>query len=515
MYYSLSLQDQGYIEDALINYKNFHDIERELFNIKKNKELFRLQVKFDTENKVKQNRLLQKNIEDGTRKLSKQRLTLMLLIIIVVLTLILIFAMYSGYRIKHKVNIDLEKLVAERTEGLGLEIEKHKTTSKNLLAAKEKAEESDRLKSAFLANMSHEIRTPMNGIMGFSSLLLEPGLSGEKQQEYIGIIKKSGNRLMDTIHDLLSISMIESDQVKVNTTITDINEQTGKLYSFFKGNVEAKGIELVLKNSLLSDEAIIETDGEKVYNILSNLIKNAIKFTHNGTIEYGCKLINSDGKPGRIKFYVKDTGIGIAKNRQQVVFDRFVHAHIDGDMIYEGSGLGLSISKAYVEMLNGEIWMESEKGKGSVFYFTIPYYNDTRKITKKAIVEPGPKPEIRKSELKILIAEDDEFADLHMSILLENFGKEILHCKTGTLAVELCRENKDIDLVLMDIKMPEMDGFEAASTIRGFNKDVIIIAQTAYTLEADREKALIAGCNDYISKPIIKEDLLAIITKHI
>lgn len=237
-----------------------------------------------------------------------------------------------------------------------------------LKAAKEKAEENERLKSAFLANMSHEIRTPMNGILGFADLLKEPELTNEEQQRYITIIEQSGHRLLNIINDLIAISKVESGQMKVFLSETNVNEQLGFIHSFFKLEASKKGIELFLTCPLSNKESEITTDCEKLYAVLTNLMKNAIKFTDTGSISFGYEQ-----RPGLLLFYVNDTGRGIPKELQTIVFERFQQVDIDVSRSYEGAGLGLSISKAYVEMLGGTIWVESEEGKGSQFYFTLPY----------------------------------------------------------------------------------------------------------------------------------------------
>ena len=397
------------------------------------------------------------------------------------------------------------------------DISKRKKLEEDLIIAAEKATESERLKSAFLTNMSHEIRTPMNGILGFTDLLKEPGLSGDEQQEYIKIIEKSGDRMLNTINDIMDISKIESGLTNVIISDTDINEQNESLYEFFKPEVEAKGMNLVLKNTLSGKEAVIKTDKEKFYAILTNLIKNSIKFTHEGSIEFGYALKKVTEPADKtvselveLVFYVKDTGIGIPKDKLQAIFERFIQADISKSRLYEGTGLGLSICKSYVEMLGGRIWVESVEGVGSTFYFTIPY-----DIDKKEIIDSDSdshryeKVEVENQDkkLKILIAEDEKISEMHLSILLKNIGKEVLLAKTGFEAVEICRNNPDIDLILMDVKMPILNGHEATKLIREFNKKVVIIAQTAYALSGDRENALEAGCDDYISKPIDKEEL--------
>ena len=245
-----------------------------------------------------------------------------------------------------------------------------------LLAANEKAAENDNLKSAFLANMSHEIRTPMNSILGFADLLKEPGLKTEKQQKYIRIIEKSGVRLLNTINDIVDISKIHSGQVKVSLSETNINKQIEKIYNFFKPEAESKGINFVYKNSLPTKESFFLTDSEKIYAVLIHLIKNAFKYTDKGSIEFGYGGIKSATSKTELLFFVKDTGIGIPKNRQEAIFENFVQADIKDKMAMQGNGLGLSITKAYVALLGGKIWAVSDVGKGAKFYFTLPYRID-------------------------------------------------------------------------------------------------------------------------------------------
>ena len=392
--------------------------------------------------------------------------------------------------------------------GVTRDITERKKAENDLKIAKEKAEESDRLKSAFLANMSHEIRTPMNGILGFSELLTEPGLSGEKQKEYIHIIENSGKRMLNIINDIVDISKIESGQVNLTISEVNINEQIEYIHTFFKPEVEQNGIQLFFKNSLSNNEAILKTDKVKAVAILTNLVKNAIKFTQQGSIEFGYV------KKGEfLEFYVKDTGSGIRQGKIDVIFERFRQGSESLTRNYEGAGLGLSISKAYVEMLGGKMWVESEFGKGSIFYFTHPYTaNKENKVEKKMVVNSGE--DINIIKLKILIAEDDETSEKLISIAVRNIVKEVIVARTGIEAVKLCRNNPDIDLILMDIQMPEMNGYKATKEIRQFNKEVIIIAQTAYALAGENEKAIEAGCNDYISKPINKVKLTELIQKH-
>jgi len=390
---------------------------------------------------------------------------------------------------------------------------------KEILIQKEKAEESDRLKSAFLANMSHEIRTPMNGILGFSELLKSPNLSGEKRHKYIEIIEKSGKRMLNIINDIVDISKIEAGLMKMDIKESNVNEQIEYIYTFFKPEVEAKGMQLFFKNILPAKEATIKTDREKLFAILTNLVKNAIKYTKEGSIEFGYVLKMrgesvDQSQNDELEFYVKDTGIGIPKDRQEAIFERFIQADISDEMAMQGAGLGLSITKAYIEMLGGKIWVESEEGMGSIFYFTLPYNPEQKEKNSTKDVAVTGSSENHVKNLKILIAEDDENSEMLISINVSEFSNEILKARTGRESIEACRNNPDLDLILMDIQMPDLNGYEATRQIRQFNKDVVIIAQTAYGLSGDREKALNAGCNDYISKPIKKIELQALIQKY-
>lgn len=405
-----------------------------------------------------------------------------------------------------------QELIIANKELIFQNNEKEKRAAE-LIIAREHAEESDRLKSAFLANISHEIRTPMNGILGFAELLKESNLIGEEQQKYIQIIEESGARMLNIINDIVDISKIESGLMEINLKESNINEQIDFVYTFFKPEVERKRIQFFFQKSLPSSEAIIKTDREKIYAILTNLIKNAIKYTNKGSIEFGYNL-KIESNITKLVFFVKDTGIGIPKDRQKAIFERFIQVDISNKMARQGAGLGLSISKAYIEMLGGKIWVNSEEEKGSTFYFTLPYNIDPK---EKIVVENSmlfDKAVNKVENLKILIVEDDNLSYLLILVILKAISHEVLYAKNGVEAIEVCSNNPDIDLVLMDIGMPEMNGYEATRQIRKFNKDVTIIAQTAFAFTHDRKKAIESGCNDYISKPILKNKLLMLIQKY-
>lgn len=402
--------------------------------------------------------------------------------------------------------------ITERRKAELLLQEKNKElirTNEELIKAKEGAEESDRLKSAFLANMSHEIRTPMNGILGFAGLLKESRLTGEEQQEYISIIEESGERMLNIINDIVEISKIESGTMEIQTTVMDINEKLKYIYNFFKPEVERKGMKIILQKGLSARKANLETDQDKLFAVLINLVKNAIKYSNRGTITLGYEK-----KDQYFEFFVKDTGIGIPDDKQANIFNRFVQVDMGNQRAFEGAGLGLSIAKGYVEMLGGKIRVQSEIGKGSEFYFTIPCPEDKEEETIYQNVNSFEGVDHEIKYRKILIAEDDKLSARLIKAYIKTYCHELISVKTGVEAVQALRNNPDIDLILMDIQMPDMDGYEATREIRQFNKEVIIIAQTAFALSHELEKALAAGCNDYITKPIQKKLLTFLLKKH-
>ncbi|GEM_PF-2226076 len=388
-----------------------------------------------------------------------------------------------------KAHNELEKRVNERTA--------------ELLIAKEKAEESDRLKTAFLANLSHEIRTPLNAIMGFSSLLSSDTDTGD-MKSYIAIINNSGKQLLNIINDIIDIAKIESNQINISFSECNINKQLTELYNsnkeFLKEN-KGDNIELSLHLDIKNDDFTLITDPTRFTQIMSNLVNNAIKFTDTGKISFGyylnSKLANSD----EILFYVKDSGIGIPKDKQRLIFERFRQVDDTFNKKYGGTGLGLAITKSLVDNLGGRIWLESEPGKGSTFYFTLPgkivHYISEEKESQEV------KADINWKEITILVAEDEPSNYYVLEILLEETGSKLLWAKDGNEAIEMFKEHIDeIDIVLMDIQMPVINGIDATKAIKKLKKDIPVLAQTAYAMDGDMEKFLNEGCDDYISKPI-------------
>lgn len=390
-------------------------------------------------------------------------------------------------------------------DGLEYDITERKTAEEELRIAKEQAEESDRLKSAFLANVSHEIRTPMNGILGFASLLSDPGITNEEQEEYLQIIQKSGKRMINLINDIVIISRIESGQENANLQEVEIRKCLDGIYQIYAPYAEESGVNLALQCDEEYNPTVL-TDQEKLISIISNLINNSLKFTKEGEISFGFAKAGDS-----LEFFVKDSGCGIAEEQSKKIFDRFVQGSDELTRNYEGAGLGLAIAKAYVELIGGAIRVDSQLGVGTAFYFTIPLeYKPATQDKKKA------EGQLKQSEtgLKIVIADDDSTARDYLRIIVSKVSREIFTVQTGNEAVEFLRSNPDTDLILMDIKMPGIDGYEATKLIRKTNKNVVIIAQTAYALAGDKEKALEAGCNDYIAKPVSKNDLMTMIKRY-
>ena len=387
-----------------------------------------------------------------------------------------------------------------------VDITEQKKIFAELTAAKEKAEESDRLKSAFLANISHEIRTPMNGILGFAQLLKEPHLTGEEETEYIDLIQKSGERMLNLINNLINISRIEAGETMLQESETPVNELMRDLYAFFKPEIDKKGLRLNLKTGLPDNDSVIETDSGKLIQILTNLIQNDLKFTSSGEIDFGYNRSNST-----LEFYVIDTGIGIAADMKEKIFDRFHQVDNTLTRTQEGSGLGLSISQAYVEMLGGTIRIESREGWGSEFYFTLPYRPTF--LQQKPIPSPvNQKPIITAPFITILIAEDDAVSSLLLKKNLTDENINTLFAVNGKEAVEMVQQHQEINIVLMDIRMPVMNGFDTTRVIKELRPDLPVIVQTAFTSKDEKDKSHEAGCDGYITKPINKVELLELIT---
>jgi signal transduction histidine kinase/ActR/RegA family two-component response regulator len=376
------------------------------------------------------------------------------------------------------------------------------------LSEKIKAEESDRLKSAFLANMSHEIRTPLNGILGFSELLSYPSTTDDDRQEYTKIIRRASDDLLNIINDIIDISKIEAGLMNIYETDCHLNQLLQDVFVIFnnkKSQLKKDHIEIKMNNMLNDNRCLIKSDPLRLKQVLINLIGNALKFTEIGSVEFGYSL--SANKT--LIFFVKDTGIGITSDDQAVIFERFRQSDYSVNRKYGGTGLGLSISKGFIELLGGKIWVKSELGTGSTFFFELPY-KPIKPSKEEAKIEAKAAEYDWKDKI-ILIVEDNETNKRFIMEMLKKTKAKLHHVDNGKKAVDFIKANGNIDLALMDIQLPVMSGFEATRRIKEFNKNLPVIAVTANAMAEEKKKCFEAGCDDYVSKPIDVNHLLSLI----
>lgn len=392
--------------------------------------------------------------------------------------------------------------------GTNTNITKLRQTEEDLVKAKEKAEESDRLKSSFMANMSHEIRTPMTGILGFTDLLKSSDISEKQKNTYLEIIETSGHQMLQIINDLIDISKIEAGQMNINPEETNVSKLLKELLLFFIPETNKKSIFLKLTDNIPSDYTTTTTDKVKLTQVLSNLIKNALKFTNEGSIEFGCDFRNNT-----YCFFVKDTGVGIKKEYQNKIFERFSQVENNKVGKVEGVGLGLAISKAFVEILGGKITVDSEPFMGSVFSFTIPYKPAAE--TLPLLPQNDVHTKGIKINSKILIAEDEEAIYFLIKEILRKNNIETVHACNGQQAIDLIKTENDVKLILMDTKMPLLNGLDATKIIKAIKPNLPVIALSAFCSEADKHNAFKAGCSDYLNKPLNKTELLDKILLHL
>ncbi len=401
---------------------------------------------------------------------------------------------------------EIEKKVKERTEELEIELNEQQQFEDALNDALEKAKEANFLKDTFLSNLSFGMRTPMNAIIGYSELIKEKGVSLEEKENYIETISNSSKLLVNIINDVLDMSDIEAGQIKINKDHFSVNILIDDLYNFFNsekslGNKD--NVNLIVKKGLDDTNSIINSDQTKLQQVLTQLISNAIKFTDKGNVEFGYTVKNND----LLQFYVKDNGPGLSKEEQDMIFEKYMLVDKPDSKTKSESGLGLAIAKAYIELLGGKIWVESIENKGSTFYFTIAYNKEPGSNTHETTMED----KNNWSDKTFLIVEDDKSSSRFLQEVLKRTGARLIFTSDGEKAIEICEAEENLDLILMDVQLPTLSGYEATKRIKKMRPNLPVIAQTANAFADERNKAMEAGCSEYITKPLNKEKLLTII----
>jgi len=407
----------------------------------------------------------------------------------------------DGSRLYISLNLSAVKIKNQwHAVGLIADITTRKKAARELIAAKQKAESSDRLKSAFINNISHEVRTPLNGIIGFADLVTKPDISDEEKLSFITMIKASSKRLLDTMTSYMDISMIVTGNMQVQQKPFDLHHFLKRMFDQHIPMCDIKNLKLNLQLPNLSDSLVINDDKSIYTKVFSHLLDNAVKFTREGAISFGYTRQGDQNH-----FFVTDTGVGIRDEIQPVIFEQFMQEEETNTRAFDGSGLGLSIVQGLVRLLGGEVGLASEKGRGTTFFFHIPCEEVFEKNIQAA---PIPSQEKRVGKPVILVAEDDEANYLFLKTVLRRLGYEVIWASDGHVAVQMAEEHPELSLILMDIKMPEMDGFTATKLIKSTRPDLPIIAVTAFAMSGDEQKATDAGCNDYIAKPIMEDRLI-------
>ncbi len=497
------MAQQGNYEQAFFYYLDYTELRDSVQVLESKGKIAELEALYNLESQEKQ-------INESLIVLKRHKVQKIGFISLIILISAASVIIYLAYRRKKHAEVEIysDKLNLENVL-----VEKNKELETQIMERKI-AEESDKLKSAFLANMSHELRTPMNAIIAFSNFLREPDLPESKRDEYLDHISNAGDNLLHLIDDIIDIAKLEAKQLKISIGPVNISRMLRELKKVFQ-KIKSKSkykADLVLSIDTKNDY-IINTDVLRVKQILNNLIENAFKYTPHGIIEFGVKLTEEG-----MLFFVKDTGIGIPYEKQDKIFDRFLQIDSELNRKFGGTGLGLAISKNLAELLGGRIWVESEPDKGSAFYVLIPA-NDLRTVEvsgpdlsqmNKLVNEKN----YNWATKTILVAEDEELNYKVLNSCLSKTNARILRASNGEKAVEMCRSEK-IDVVLMDIQMPVMDGYEAASRIKALNTGVPIIAQTSYAMANEKERCIDAGCDDYITKPLDLDKLMSLINKFI
>lgn len=517
-------EETGQYKKALENYKTYSILKDSIFNEDHFNQIAELEAQFQNSKKEKEIELLKLNESIKDNELQKKEAQNLILVFSAALTLIIAFILFIFFRSQkrsaYKLSIevkerkksedelkilteDLELRVKERTieleksnDILKEEIESHKQTTKNLEVAKIKAEESDKIKSSFLANISHEVRTPLNAILGFSQMFEIENLPVSKRRSYIAKIKIGCKSLTNLIDDIIDFASIEAGEAKIEKKEFNPHPTLEFLHDHYANEIlKLNKDSLILRfdNENSDREMVIETDPVRLKQILSILLDNAIKFTDSGSIDFG--FVHSNNK--NIEFYVKDTGIGIDSKYGDLIFERFRQVEEYATRNYGGTGIGLSVAKSLVNMLDGKIWFESTPGVGSTFFVSLP-------CNGKASIDPSvaePKTYDWKNKV-VLVAEDKEINYEIIKETLSVTNVDLIWAKNGQEALDIVKANEKIDVILMDIQMPVMNGYETTQKIKSITTEIPIIAHTAYALKQDNIKCFEAGCDDYIAKPI-------------
>lgn len=498
-------------EQALTYHKLFLNAKDSIFNIEKVKELESLESKYQLENKQLEIEKLESENELKSVKLEKMRIRIILILIVTIAFIVFIIELLIiRKKLKRK-----NATIYEQNEEISSqkdELERHRNHLENLVEertkdlelAKERAEESDRLKSSFLANMSHEIRTPMNAIVGFSNLLIENEIDEKTKFNYKHEISSNCFTLLNLVDNILDLAKIETNQIHFNIKTFSISDLLDDIYYSFIEMADSKKITLDFQHAK-SNAVKLKTDNYRLKQILSNIVDNAIKFTDKGSIQLTYTIYKEN-----ITFSIRDSGIGMTQNQIDNLFTRFSKFEKEKQKLYRGAGLGLSISNQLAKLLNGKIWVESKPEKGSTFYVMIPAVETTNESSTVSSNNSYSRKNWKNKT--ILIAEDDTSNFYYFKMLFSDTEINIIHAQNGHEAIQKTKENSP-DLILMDIKMPKMDGLKAVRTIRKDYPHLPIIAQTAFSMENDEQESLEAGCNDFITKPIQKHQLFRLLDK--
>lgn len=485
----------------------------QLFSDRISNQVAELTFMYDNDRLDKENKILEVNLELEKVKLQKvQYQQIALYSISILLLTMLVVSLIILRRFQNKkdeltllnselnhLNNHLETIVENRT--------------RDLLSTLKKAQESDKQKSAFLANMSHEVRTPLNSILGFTKLLEEDNLTQENQRKFIGIIRKKGKNLLQVINDIITMSLLDLDQVEVKPSPFNLNQLLFDLYNLFNSdpsNLKDGDVELKIKVSLNESRSNIIADPNRLEQILTYLIDNAIKLTPKGTVEFGYVLENNH----TIKFFVKDLGKDIPYESKSKLFSLNSLTNQQSPN-FTSSALGFYICKGLVELLNGNIWFDSTQDAGTTFYFTIPFIESGKQSSKYLSKSSMVSLNLNFKDKIILVVEDDLISYQFIEALLRGTDAQLIHAKNGEDAIEIVKIIPNIDLVMMDMRLPFIDGYQTTKEIKSIKPSIKIIAQTANVMSDDKDKCLSVGCNDYLSKPIDPDEFLRLISQYL